>query len=120
LTFFRRDGTSCIYSFIPKNACTTMRYSLALSSGCIRGRQDFDWIHNNNWTFSASFRDLVSAESSFVILRCPFSRLASFFLDKVVDCRPPAHALLPFVDEAGRLEDVTFRKLAAAIRRPKA
>jgi len=77
-------AANSIYSFIPKNACSTMRYSIALANQCIAGEDEIGWIHTNNGTFQASLRALVTAEYTFIILRCPFSRLASGFLDKVV------------------------------------
>ncbi len=73
-----------VYSFIPKNACSTMRTSLAYANGCISGSEDFNWIHKNNQTFSATLSELVKAKYTFVILRCPFKRLTSVYLDKIV------------------------------------
>ncbi len=73
-----------IYSFIPKNACSTMRTSIAYANGCIQSKEQFKWIHNNNKTFSANLSELVCANYTFVILRCPYARLASVFLDKFV------------------------------------
>lgn len=77
-------ATNSIYSFIPKNACSTMRYSIAIANQCIAGENEVGWIHANNGTFQASLKALVTADYTFVILRCPFSRLASCFLDKIV------------------------------------
>lgn len=77
-------GADAVYSFIPKNACSTLRVSLALANGCIAGLEQWTWIHANNPTFRAGLRDLVTARFSFVILRCPHARLASVFLDKIV------------------------------------
>ncbi|MEM1187453.1 MAG: sulfotransferase family 2 domain-containing protein [Pseudomonadota bacterium] len=76
--------SNAIYSFIPKNACSTMRLSLALYNNCLATTDDFKWIHKNNLTFSADLFSLVTASYTFVILRCPYSRLASVYLDKVV------------------------------------
>lgn len=76
--------TGAIYSFIPKNACTTLRFSLALANGAIRDVSEFFWIHENNGTFAATIGDLCRAQMSFVVLRCPFRRLASAYLDKIV------------------------------------
>jgi len=80
--------TNSVYSFIPKNACSTMRYSIALANQCISGEHEIGWIHANNGTFQASLKALIKAEYTFVILRCPYSRLASCFLDKIVDATP--------------------------------
>lgn len=76
---------NAVYSFIPKNGCSSMRVSLALANGCIKDASEYDWIHRNNDTFTADLRDLVTAKYTFVILRCPFSRLASAYLDKIVE-----------------------------------
>lgn len=73
-----------IYSLIPKNACSTMRYSIALANGFIKGPEDIGWIHENNDTFVARQDELVCADYTFVVLRCPFRRLASMFLNKFV------------------------------------
>ncbi len=111
--------SNSVYSFIPKNACTTLRYSLALENGAITGPEDFDWIHHNNWTFSATLRDLLAAEHSFVVLRCPYARLASFYLDKVVGRLPPAQKLLPLLPGVRDLGQLSFRQLALAMRDPQ-
>lgn len=80
----RLYNSNAIYSFIPKNACSTMRLSLALHNDCIDDTADFKWIHKNNLTFSADLAALITAAYTFVILRCPYSRLASVYLDKLV------------------------------------
>lgn len=80
--------SGAVYSFIPKNACSTMRYSMAIANNCISGPEDWTWIHKNNGTFVATLPELVRAPYSFVILRCPHARLASVFLDKIVDRTP--------------------------------
>jgi hypothetical protein len=85
LKFYRSDA---IYTFIPKNACSTMRLSLAIYNGCVDNISDVDWIHLNNPTFQADLPSLACASYTFVILRCPYSRLASVYLDKIVDSRP--------------------------------
>jgi len=50
--------TGTIYSFIPKNACSTMRFSLAIENGCLSENSDVNWIHLNNTTFNASTSEL--------------------------------------------------------------
>lgn len=82
--------SDAIYSFIPKNACSTMRLSIARANGCIRKIKDFNWIHKNNSTFSASLSELAKARYSFVFLRDPFSRLVSVYFDKIVSRDPQA------------------------------
>ncbi|MAU94899.1 sulfotransferase family 2 domain-containing protein [Marinibacterium profundimaris] len=82
-----------VYSFIPKNACSTLRLSLAIANGAIAGPEDWTWIHANNPTFRAALRDLATADFTFTVLRCPHARLASVFLDKIVG-RSPEYWLL--------------------------
>jgi hypothetical protein len=87
LCFFR---SRVIYTFIPKNACSTMRYSLAIANGWLPPGGNVEFIHQNNSTFVASLRDIATRDFAFVVLRHPVSRLISVFLDKFVDCRKPA------------------------------
>jgi hypothetical protein len=77
-------ASGAVFSFIPKNACTSLRVSLAMANGTIASTDDWTWVHKNNATFSASLTDLARASVTAVILRCPFRRLASTFLDKIV------------------------------------
>lgn len=77
-------GSGAVYSFIPKNACTTLRLSLAVANGCVTDLEDWTWIHLNNGTFQADLRDLATAPFTFTVLRCPHARLASVFLDKIL------------------------------------
>ena len=82
LSFYAADA---VYSFIPKNACSTMRYTVGMANGAIAGPEQFNWIHANNLTFRASLAELAKAKYTFVILRDPYLRVASCFLDKMVD-----------------------------------
>lgn len=106
LALFKKNA---VYTFIPKNACSTIRYSLAIANGCLGVGEDVNWIHKNNKTFVVDLRDAVVAEYSFVFLRCPFRRLASVFLDKIVNKEGPTAWM--FYDLIGReiaLDDLTF------------
>lgn len=76
--------SGAVFSFIPKNACTSLRVSLAIANGAIADVADWTWVHANNATFSATLPQLARAPSTAVILRCPHRRLASAFLDKIV------------------------------------
>lgn len=40
--------TRSIYSFIPKNACSTLRFSVAVANGFLKDLKDVEWIHYNN------------------------------------------------------------------------
>jgi hypothetical protein len=102
--------SGAVYSFIPKNGCSTLRYSLALAHGCIAGPEDINWIHNNNGTFKAELRDLVTAPYSFVVLRCPYARLASAFLDKIVGQTVVMWQLHDQVDRAFAPDQLSFRQ----------
>ncbi|WP_432257123.1 sulfotransferase family 2 domain-containing protein [Limimaricola sp. AA108-03] len=104
-----------VYSFIPKNGCSTMRYSLALANGCISGPEQWSWIHANNHTFQASLRELVTAPFSFVILRCPHRRLASCFLDKILSRTQEFWALHRLTRDKLDPDKLSFRDFVMAI-----
>lgn len=113
--------SGAIYSFIPKNGCTTLRLSLAIANGCIAGAGagDWTWIHNNNRTFRADLRDLATAPFTFVILRCPHARLASVFLDKFVSRRPEFWRLHAADRDRLDPETLTFRDVVALLDDPE-
>jgi hypothetical protein len=105
-----------VYSFIPKNACSTMRYSIAIANGAIAGPSEFNWIHSNNPTFQASLSELVKAKYTFTILRDPYSRIYSCFLDKMVDQTAVAwqyHALTNYQTPPSTL---TFREFITNLK----
>lgn len=77
--------SNAAYTFIPKNACSTLRYSIAKANGCVDNINSIDWIHPNNRTFSMTTESAFKADYTFIILRCPFSRLFSSFMDKLVN-----------------------------------
>ena len=107
--------SNSIYTFIPKNGCSTLRLSLAISNGCIPDAGYHPWIHSNNGTFSATLRDLVTAQFSFVVLRDPLNRLSSVYLDKIVNREPQ---FWDFQDSSARAfqpEEVTFRAFAQTV-----
>jgi hypothetical protein len=108
--------SDAVYSFIPKNACSTMRYSLALANGAIEGPEQFNWVHANNNTFRATLRELARAEYTFVILRDPFLRLASCFLDKIVDQTFVAFRLRELTNYARQSHDFTFREFVTLLQ----
>lgn len=76
-----RSNSVC--TWIPKVGCTNMRYSIPLANGAISTPEDIDWLHNNNDSFQASNKELLNANYTFVFLRNPYKRLASFYLDKL-------------------------------------
>ena len=99
-----------IYTFIPKNACSTMRVSVALANGAIASLEEGHFIHRNNPTWRAELRALATARYTFAILRCPFARLLSCYLDKIVNRHPPMWQLLDEIDRAVEPEALTFRR----------
>jgi hypothetical protein len=99
-----------VYTFIPKNACSTLRFSIAIANGFIRDIKDVQWIHNNNGTFRASQREASLASYTFVILRCPYTRIASCFLDKIVD------EIIFFNDELGNKVNFNFYEFLLEIQ----
>jgi len=61
-----------------------MRFWVATANGCINSSDNIHWIHQNNETFKPNLGDLIRAKYTFVVLRDPFRRLASCYLDKFV------------------------------------
>lgn len=110
--------TDTVYSFIPKNGCSTLRLSLAIANGCVASLGDWPWIHPNNATFRATFRDLVTAKFTFVVLRCPFRRLASVFLDKILSHTPEYWQLYRMERDTLDHEALSFRGFVDLLDRP--
>ena len=75
--------SNSVCTWIPKNSCSSLRYSIAFSNGAIGGTEDIEWIHKNNASFRATNKELLNAEYAFVVLRNPFKRLLSFYCDKI-------------------------------------
>lgn len=116
LNIYRKNA---IYSFIPKNACSTMRASIARANGCIKNEDDLHWIHQNNQTFIADLGDLIRAEYTFVILRCPFARLASVYLDKIVSKTDMvAHDIQRLTKWSIDTEEMSFSEFVALMEKP--
>ena len=99
-----------IYTFIPKNGSSTLRYSIAIANGFLDDISDINWIHDNNQTFMSTQREVSRASYTFVVLRCPYTRVASCFLDKIVN----GH--LKFNDEMGNRLNLSFRDFLTAIK----
>jgi hypothetical protein len=105
--FFKSDA---IATFIPKSACSSLRLTAAMQNLNIDLEKDYNWIHLNNRTFNASLSDIVTATYTFVILRCPYSRLLSAYLDKFLS---RSLELWQAIDREGRKfepEDYTFER----------
>ncbi|WP_394128936.1 sulfotransferase family 2 domain-containing protein [Shewanella maritima] len=117
IMFYR---TSALYTFIPKNACSTLRLTAAFENGCIDDIKDGHWIHSNNQTFKPTLSEAIKADYTFVVLRCPFRRLASVFLDKFVAKEGPAWAYRDFTKRNIELDKLTFRQFVLGLRQPGA
>ena len=93
-----------------------MRYTIGIANGTIADQDDFNWIHNNNQTFQASLAELVKAKYTFAILRDPYLRVASCYLDKIVDQTVVAwhyHALTNYKTAP---EMLTFREFVTDLK----
>ena len=78
-------GSNSVYTYIPKVACSTMRFSIAKANGVLGNLKDINWINSNEQAFKPNLRELAQANFTFVILRNPYDRLASVFLDQIVE-----------------------------------
>jgi hypothetical protein len=99
-----------ICTFIPKNACSSLRYSIAISNGFLKDINDINWINQNNQTFMSTQREISIASYTFVVLRCPYTRVASCFLDKVVDEK------IKFNDNLGNIVNLNFNEFLSYIK----
>ena len=99
-----------VYTFIPKNACSTLRYSIAIANGFLGDISDINWIHQNNPTFVSTQREVALASYTFVVLRCPYTRIASCFLNKIVDEE------FKFNDEMGNKVSLSFHDFLSVIK----
>lgn len=106
---------SAICTFIPKNACSTLRYSVALSNGVISGKDGFEWVHSNNRTFNPSLKSILECDYSFVFLRCPFRRIGSFFMDKMLLKSTDALSFMSTLQSNIELEDLSFSDFVDAL-----
>jgi len=95
-----------------------MRLSLAMANGCISDTKDYNWIHKNNATFVVNLVEIIKAKYTFVILRDPFRRLASVYIDKIVDRTVEAWSLYDRLDRKVELKELTFKKFVETIAKP--
>ncbi|MEP0984914.1 sulfotransferase family 2 domain-containing protein [Ekhidna sp.] len=79
-------SSDSIFSFIPKNASSTLRWSIAVDNGILDVDCDIKWTTKppNSWIFNPTLYYQLKNNYTFVILRCPYSRLASSYLDQIV------------------------------------
>ncbi len=112
-------GANAVYSMIPKNACSSLRLSIALANGAIDSVESWRWIHANNATFRPDLRDLATAGFTFTVLRCPFARLVSCFLDKIVSRTADAWQFHALTGDDRPLPRTTFRRFCLAMAEPR-
>lgn len=112
-------GADAVYSMIPKNACSSLRLSIAMANGAIDNEASWRWIHSNNLTFKPTLKDLATAKYTFTFLRCPYARLVSCFLDKMVSRTADAWQFHKLIDEALPLPRLTFRRFCTEMAAPK-
>ncbi len=111
-------ASEAVFTFIPKNACTSLRVSLAVANGAIATVDDWTWVHKNNGTFSATLSELARAPTTAVMLRCPFRRLASAFLDKIVSRSGELWTLRSKSRDAIDPDRLTFRAFVDWLAKP--
>ena len=108
--------SNSVCTWIPKNGCSNLRYSISKENGAITNIEEIDWIHRNNDCFNVSTKEALQADYTFIILRNPFKRLLSFFLDKL--CHPErnqsegsyqhAHNIFNFNDELSYYDFINY------------
>jgi hypothetical protein len=108
--------SNSVCTWIPKNGCSNLRYSISKENGAITNIEEIDWIHRNNDCFNVSTKEALQADYTFIILRNPFKRLLSFFLDKL--CHPEqnesegsyqhAHNIFKFDDELSYFDFINY------------
>lgn len=103
-------ASKAVCTWIPKNACSTLRFAVAHANGCVRDLSDINWIHDNNQTFNATTQTAFLADYTFTILRCPFSRLYSAYMDKIVDMNPISWVMWRNSNQENHPHQMTFRK----------
>lgn len=101
-------NSRALYTYIPKNACSTLRFSIAQANGFVEGLEQIDWIHQNNDSFLATEVSAARADHAFVVLRCPFTRILSAFMDKIVGFEVHAWQFMTSVGLKTKLYDLSF------------
>lgn len=105
-----------IFTFIPKNACSTMRYNVAKANGAVDNLSQINWIHENNDTFSPSLKAIIKAKFTFVILRCPYSRLVSCYLDKIAGLEKDSWNLYQSINREIHPTEMSFYKFIHTLK----
>lgn len=101
-------GINAVFSYIPKNACSAFRFSVAVANGFLDDLSQIDWIHANNRTFLADQAFLANCAYAFTVLRCPYTRLASCYLHRIVGGGIRIRGRLGFARDVSFAEYVRF------------
>jgi hypothetical protein len=73
-----------VCTYIPKNACSTLRYSILRANG-VNPDPGSPAFHDLDVSaFRSTPEEIASAPYTFIILRCPYRRLVSMFVDKML------------------------------------
>lgn len=75
-------NSNSLYTYIPKNGCTNLRYAIVEANN--DGDEKFAQMGKIARSYIATKNQLARSEYAFVVYRCPFRRISSLFLDKVV------------------------------------
>lgn len=113
---FAVHSANAIYSVIPKNACTTLRYSIAIANGFIRPGDPFSWVNSNHLSQRATLSEIIRADYTFIVLRDPFLRLVSCYFDKISAVMKVALAFHEAVNIDREPDMVTFRDFVGGLR----
>ena len=101
------------YTYIPKNACSSLRLTIAIANGLISSKNEHKFIHLNNDTFVPSLKDAFTSTSSFVVLRDPVERVQSVFIDKFLS---KENAAMIFCQHQKILiDDLTFKEFCTRL-----
>ena len=110
----RIKDKNAICTYIPKNACSTLRYSVAVANGRPDSAETLSYIHKGMPDAMASPEDIASASYSFAILRCPYRRIVSAFLNKAAIENSRARSLFPRGNRLFRPNPASVKGQAAA------
>ena len=112
-----------IATFIPKNGSTSLRIAVATANGVAAGFDDATMVRSSPSPSyaQADLRDLARASFTFAIIRDPFERLSSAYLDKIVERRPEFWPFYRSVRTAAldHPEKLTFRRFVELMGKPR-
>jgi len=100
--------SNAVCTFIQKNACSTLRYSIAIENGLLKGNETNLSIVNMPVKLATNLNQLLNPPYSFVILRCPYTRLTSAFFEKFVRHKPESIHFLEKYFPNKSIDDLTF------------